>query len=41
MLQNQELSSGSLLKFQARPGSGFNFDYFIFLVIRDESLLEK
>lgn len=31
MLQNQELTSGSLLKFKARPGSGFNFEYFIFL----------
>jgi hypothetical protein len=31
VLQNQELASGSLLKFKARPRSGFNFEYFVFL----------
>lgn len=30
-LQNRELASGSLLKFKARPDSGFNFEYFIYL----------
>jgi hypothetical protein len=29
--QSQELSAGSLLKFKARPDSGFNFEYFIYL----------
>jgi hypothetical protein len=30
-LQTQEFATGSLLKFKARPESGFNFEYFIFL----------
>lgn len=30
-VQTQELASGSLLKFKARPDLGFNFEYFIYL----------
>ncbi len=30
-IQIQELASGSLLKFKARPDLGFNFEYFVYL----------